>query len=180
MPSLCGTAPQVGYSARILYQELRARRSYTGSYETVKRYVAPLREVPLQAERALLRFETPPGQQRQIDWGKRGCLSAPVPSWCMCSSSRWGSADAGSMTPVRMSGSRNFSRPMNRPLPISACSVKKSPPRPRRISRCARVSPDFRSSRGWRRSTSPPSPPWIRSRFSRWRPAISSNTARIS
>jgi transposase len=62
-------APQVSYSARILYQELRARRSYTGSYETVKRFVAPLREVQVQAERALLRFETPPGQQSQIDWG---------------------------------------------------------------------------------------------------------------
>jgi transposase len=31
--------------------------------------MAPLREVPLQAERALLRFEIPPGQQSQIDWG---------------------------------------------------------------------------------------------------------------
>ena len=63
-------APQVGYSARILYQELRAHRGYTGSYETVKRCVAPLREVQLQAARALLRFETPPGQQSQIDWGQ--------------------------------------------------------------------------------------------------------------
>jgi transposase len=63
-------APQVQYSARILYQELRASRAYTGSYETVKRFVAPLREVQLQAERALVRFETPPGQQSQIDWGQ--------------------------------------------------------------------------------------------------------------
>lgn len=63
-------APQVQYSARILYQELRASRGYTGSYETVKRAVAPLREVQLQADRALLRFETPPGQQSQIDWGQ--------------------------------------------------------------------------------------------------------------
>lgn len=63
-------APQVNYSARILYQELRASRRYTGSYETVKRAVAPLREVQLQADRALLRFETPPGQQSQIDWGQ--------------------------------------------------------------------------------------------------------------
>ncbi|MDX1489097.1 MAG: hypothetical protein R3268_12890, partial [Acidiferrobacterales bacterium] len=30
-------APAVRYSARILYQELRARRGYSGSYETVKR-----------------------------------------------------------------------------------------------------------------------------------------------
>ena len=63
-------APQVGYSARILYQELRASRGYTGSYETVKRFVAPLRDVQLQADRTLLRFETPPGQQSQIDWGQ--------------------------------------------------------------------------------------------------------------
>jgi transposase len=63
-------APQVQYSARILYQELRASRAYTGSDETVKRCVAPLREVQLQADRALVRFETPPGQQSQIDWGQ--------------------------------------------------------------------------------------------------------------
>lgn len=63
-------APQVGYSARILYQELRASRGYTGSYETVKRGVAPLREVQLQAACTRLRFETPPGQQSQIDWGQ--------------------------------------------------------------------------------------------------------------
>lgn len=42
-------APQVGYSARILYQELRASRGYTGSYETVKWCVAPLSDVQLQA-----------------------------------------------------------------------------------------------------------------------------------
>lgn len=61
-------APQVNYSARILYQELRTSRGYTGSYETVKRSVAPLREVQLHAECTRLRFETPPGQQSQIDW----------------------------------------------------------------------------------------------------------------
>jgi len=65
-----GRAPQVNYSARILYQELRASRGYTGSYETVKRCVAPLREVQLLAERTRLRFETPPGHQSQIDWGQ--------------------------------------------------------------------------------------------------------------
>ena len=35
-------APQVAYSARILFQELKGSRGYTGSYETVKRFVAPL------------------------------------------------------------------------------------------------------------------------------------------
>lgn len=63
-------APQVQYSARILYQELCARRGYRGSYDTVKRFVAPLRALRSQAERALIRFETPPGWQSQIDWGQ--------------------------------------------------------------------------------------------------------------
>src|SRR5438552_16953021 len=63
-------APQVEYSARILYQELRQRRGYTGSYDTVKLFVQPLRATRLQAERALVRFETPPGQQSQVDWGQ--------------------------------------------------------------------------------------------------------------
>jgi transposase len=63
-------APQVEYSARILYQELRQQRGYTGSYETVKLFVQPLRAVRVQAERALVRFETPPGHQSQIDWGQ--------------------------------------------------------------------------------------------------------------
>ena len=63
-------APQVQYSARILFQELRQARGYRGSYETVKRFVRPLRAVEQAAERATVRFETPPGQQSQIDWGQ--------------------------------------------------------------------------------------------------------------
>ena len=35
-------AAEVGYSAQVLFQELR-RREYRGSYETVKRFVRPLR-----------------------------------------------------------------------------------------------------------------------------------------
>ena len=35
-------AAEVGYSARVLFQELRRRR-YEGNYETVKRFVRPLR-----------------------------------------------------------------------------------------------------------------------------------------
>ncbi len=63
-------APAVDYSAQILYQELRQRYDYTGSYETVKRFVRPLRETQTLAERAALRFETPPGLQSQLDWGQ--------------------------------------------------------------------------------------------------------------
>jgi transposase len=63
-------APEVLYSARILFQELRRARGYQGSYETVKRFVRPLRDAEQAAERATVRFETPPGQQSQIDWGQ--------------------------------------------------------------------------------------------------------------
>src|SRR5260370_19802759 len=63
-------APQVQYSARILFQELRQARGYCGSYETVKRFVRPLRAAEQAAERATVRFETPPGHQSQIDWGQ--------------------------------------------------------------------------------------------------------------
>lgn len=63
-------APAVQYSARILFQELRRERHYRGSYETVKRFVRPLRAAEQAAERATVRFETPPGLQSQIDWGQ--------------------------------------------------------------------------------------------------------------
>ena len=62
-------AAEVGYSARVLFQELR-HRQYRGSYETVKRFVRPLREQQLQAAVTRTRFETPPGLQSQIDWGQ--------------------------------------------------------------------------------------------------------------
>ena len=63
-------APLVQYSGRILFQELRQARGYRGSYETVRRFVRPLRAAEQAAERATVRFETPPGQQSQIDWGQ--------------------------------------------------------------------------------------------------------------
>ena len=53
-------AADVGYSAQVLFQELRGRQ-YEGSYETVKRFVRPLREMQLQAAVTRTRFETPPG-----------------------------------------------------------------------------------------------------------------------
>ena len=74
---LCERAPEVDYSARILFQELRASRDYQGSYETIKRFVKPLRAVREQAQRALLRFETPPGVQSQIDWGESRVPQVP-------------------------------------------------------------------------------------------------------
>lgn len=63
-------APEVDFSARILFQELVSSKGYRGSYDTVKLFVRPLRAARLQAERALTRFETPPGVQSQVDWGQ--------------------------------------------------------------------------------------------------------------
>jgi transposase len=63
-------APQVRYSARILYQELCARRGYTGGYDTVKIAVRPLRAQATLDSLTQGRFETAPGEQSQVDWGQ--------------------------------------------------------------------------------------------------------------
>lgn len=68
--SLRARASHVQYSARILFQELRRSGQYRGSDETVKRLGQPLRAAERAAERATVRFETPPGLQSQIDWGQ--------------------------------------------------------------------------------------------------------------
>jgi hypothetical protein len=39
---LTGRAPEVRYSARILFQELQKQHRYTGGYDTVRRFVHPL------------------------------------------------------------------------------------------------------------------------------------------
>ena len=48
----------------------RKRHQYAGGYDTVKRFVHPLRTALVIAEQATMRFETPPGLQSQIDWGQ--------------------------------------------------------------------------------------------------------------
>jgi transposase len=63
-------APDVGYSARILHQELRRQRHFQGGYDTVKRFVAPLREEACSEALTQTRFETAPGHQSQVDWGE--------------------------------------------------------------------------------------------------------------
>jgi len=63
-------AAEVNFSAQILFQELRAMRGYQGSYDTVKRFVVPLRAAASRGDLCLTRFETPPGWQAQIDWGQ--------------------------------------------------------------------------------------------------------------
>jgi len=63
-------APQVGYSARILWQELRTQRNFAGCYELVKLAVRPLRSEACVASLTQRRFETGPGEQAQVDWGQ--------------------------------------------------------------------------------------------------------------
>jgi len=59
--------PAVGYCARSVYEEL-VEQGYPGSYDAVKLFVRPLRREAQTA--ATVRFETPPGQQRQVDCGQ--------------------------------------------------------------------------------------------------------------
>jgi transposase len=57
----------VGYCAQAIFEELKVR-GYAGGYDTVRRFVGPLRK---EAEiEATVRFETPPGRQGQADWGQ--------------------------------------------------------------------------------------------------------------
>lgn len=63
-------APLVNYSARILFQELRATRGYQGGYDTVRDAVRPLRREAAAASLTQCRFETEPGEQGQVDWGQ--------------------------------------------------------------------------------------------------------------
>ena len=63
-------AAQVDYSARILYQELRAQRGFEGGYGTVRDAVRPLRKEAAAASLTQRRFETEPGEQAQADWGE--------------------------------------------------------------------------------------------------------------
>jgi len=67
---LAERAPQVNYSARILWQELCAQRGFQGGYVIVRRAVAPLRLEASVAGLTQRRFETAPGEQAQCDWGQ--------------------------------------------------------------------------------------------------------------
>ena len=67
---LAERAAQVGYSARILYQELCAERGYEGGYGTVRDAVRPLRIEAAAGSLTQCRFETEPGEQAQADWGE--------------------------------------------------------------------------------------------------------------
>ena len=57
----------VGYCAQSIFEELR-ERGYCGGYDTVRRFIKPLREEAFAEPTP--RFETPPGKQGQADWGQ--------------------------------------------------------------------------------------------------------------
>jgi len=51
----------------VLYEKISAL-GYTGSYDSVKKFLTPLRE-QTKTRQASVRFETEPGKQSQVDWG---------------------------------------------------------------------------------------------------------------
>ena len=59
------------WNARVLLRELR-ERSYSGSYTILTDWLRPQRESARVV--AVRRFETPPGQQGQVDWGHLGSI----------------------------------------------------------------------------------------------------------
>ena len=61
-------APEVGFNGAVLLRELQAL-GYQGSYPVLLRYIRPWRLAAQTALEPTARFETPPGQQAQVDWG---------------------------------------------------------------------------------------------------------------
>lgn len=57
-------------NADVVRQDLARERGITVSLRTIERAVAPLRQALRAEARACVRFETPPGQQLQIDFGE--------------------------------------------------------------------------------------------------------------
>ena len=67
-------------NADVIRQELAAEKGVLVSLRTVERAVAPLRRELVAEARATVRFETPPGQQLQIDFGERRVEIAGAPT----------------------------------------------------------------------------------------------------
>jgi transposase len=57
-------------NADVVRQDLAREKGIVVSRRTVQRAVAPLRQMLAAEARATVRFETPPGRQLQIDFGK--------------------------------------------------------------------------------------------------------------
>jgi transposase len=57
---------EAGLSAQRIYQDLKAEGAFPGSYESVKRYVAKLRQTDPEV---VQRIEVQPGEELQVDFG---------------------------------------------------------------------------------------------------------------
>ncbi|RQD83214.1 MAG: IS21 family transposase [Methanocalculus sp. MSAO_Arc2] len=57
------------FTARRIYREIQ-EKGYTGGYTILKDYIRTIR--PQYIMPVILRFETPPGKQMQVDWGECG------------------------------------------------------------------------------------------------------------
>lgn len=68
---LQGRLEVADFTAQRLYQDIQAQ-GYQGGYNLVKRFVVPLRDE--RHRQAVLRFETLPGQQAQVDWASFGLM----------------------------------------------------------------------------------------------------------
>lgn len=69
VPFIARRGPEVGWNGRVLHRELQGL-GFTGTYQQVQRALQPLRADRAWAALATVRFETPPGQQAQVDFGQ--------------------------------------------------------------------------------------------------------------
>ena len=77
MPFLERRGPEVGWNGAVLHREVQAL-GFPGSYLQVHRAIHPLRDRHHGAAVATVRFETPPGQQAQVDFGQTRLWIADV------------------------------------------------------------------------------------------------------
>ena len=70
-PHLTERYREFGLSAVRLIEEIRPM-GYSGSVQTVRRFLATLKAGEARQKRLTVRFETPPGHQAQVDWKECG------------------------------------------------------------------------------------------------------------
>jgi transposase len=75
-PYLKSRYEQYQLSAVRLLAEIKPM-GYTGSVDLVRRYLQTLKPLSKAVEKATLRYETPPGEQAQVDWAYCGRFLDP-------------------------------------------------------------------------------------------------------
>ena len=71
---LTGRIGQGVTSAVVLFREVQ-ERGYTGQYTVVKDFIRPFRRTQVSASKITARFETAPGEQAQVDFGRYSYLN---------------------------------------------------------------------------------------------------------